>query len=93
MEYKQKYFKYKAKYLALKNQIGSGNVYLQELIKAYNSPNPGKAVAMIPNNSAYNDDFEALMNKLLSIPKGEAKNVILTEICRVDTKKSSGLCH
>jgi len=32
MEYKQKYLKYKAKYLALKNQIG-GHIYINDVIK------------------------------------------------------------
>jgi hypothetical protein len=96
MEYKQKYFKYKAKYLNLKNQIGRGdNIYLQELIKVYNSKNPFEAVARIPPNPIYNSNVETL-KYMLSIDPSDthtALKIILSEICRIDTTNSSGLCH
>lgn len=89
MEYKQKYLKYKAKYLALKNQIGGGR-YLEELIRAYNAPNPGKAVVRIPRDAVYDADLDALKSKLTYLPN--QREVILTEICRIDPTNTSGLC-
>ena len=83
MSYKQKYLKYKSKYLWLRNQLGSGEKSAKDLFLAAYSKNPEEITTILNNDKSKGflsfenipTELETIFQQIYSKTNSDKKNI------------------